>query len=150
MGTPALARAIALMNLRRGVSMCMAASRFWLLAYRSTGVVICEFSVGCNCVNPEPTPLPFQQAAFDPPQTSRKREPQTRADDGHLIGCEGFTDKGNVVTNDPGLSVRRNVRARRVYLREKVANAWKKSKNAAHLIYPETAKVPVNRSRHWD
>jgi len=55
-----------------------------------------------------------------------------------------------VVTNDPGVSVRRNVRARRVYLREKVANAWKKSKNAAYLIYPETAKVPADRSRHWD
>jgi uncharacterized protein YvpB len=71
-------------------------------------------------------------------------------DDGHLIVCVGFTDKGDVVTNDPGVSVRRNVRARRVYLREKVANAWKKSKNAAYLIYPETAKVPADRSRHWD
>lgn len=71
-------------------------------------------------------------------------------DNGHLIVCVGFTDKGDVVVNDPGVSVRRNVRARRVYAREKVANAWKKSKNAVYLIYPESAKVPVNRFGHWD
>jgi len=62
----------------------------------------------------------------------------------------GFTDKGDVVTNDPGVSVRRNVRARRVYAREKVVNAWKKSKNTVYLIYPETTKVPANRLGHWD
>jgi len=71
-------------------------------------------------------------------------------DNGHLIVCVGFTDKGDVVVNDPGVSVRRNVRARRVYVREKVANAWTKSKNTVYLIYPETAKVPVNRLGHWD
>jgi hypothetical protein len=71
-------------------------------------------------------------------------------DNGHLIVCVGFTDKGDVVTNNPGVSVRRNVRARQVYVREKVANAWKKSKNAVYLIYPETAKVPANGLGHWD
>ena len=71
-------------------------------------------------------------------------------DNGHLIVCVGFTDQGDVVTNDPGVSVRRHVRARRVYAREKVAKAWKKSKNAVYLIYPETAKVPANRLGHWD
>jgi hypothetical protein len=71
-------------------------------------------------------------------------------DNGHLIVCVGFTDTGDVVTNDPGVSVRRNVRARRVYAREKVAKAWKKSKNAVYLIYPETAEVPANRLGHWD
>jgi uncharacterized protein YvpB len=71
-------------------------------------------------------------------------------DNGHLIVCVGFTDKGEVVTNNPGVSVRRNVRARQVYAREKVASAWKKSKNAVYLIYPESAKVPANRFGHWD
>ncbi len=71
-------------------------------------------------------------------------------DNGHLITCVGFTDKGDVVVNDPGVSVKRNVRARRVYVREKVANAWKKSKNAVYLIYPEAARIPVNRLGHWD
>ncbi len=71
-------------------------------------------------------------------------------DAGHLIVCVGFTDKGDVVANDPGVSVKRNVRARRVYAREKVVNAWKKSKNSVYLIYPETAKIPTNRLGHWD
>jgi len=71
-------------------------------------------------------------------------------DNGHLIVCVGFTDKGDVVANDPGVSVRRNVRARRTYAREKVVNAWKKSKNTVYLIYPETARIPANRLGHWD
>jgi uncharacterized protein YvpB len=66
-------------------------------------------------------------------------------DNGHLITCVGFTDNGDVVVNDPGVSVKRNVRARRVYTRENVAKAWKKSKNAVYLIYPESARIPVNR-----
>jgi uncharacterized protein YvpB len=70
-------------------------------------------------------------------------------DNGHLIVCVGFTDKGDVVANNPGVSVRRNVRARQVYVREKVANAWKKSKNAVYLIYPETARIPPDRLGHW-
>jgi hypothetical protein len=63
--------------------------------------------------------------------------------------ADGFTDKGDVVANNPGVSVRRNVRARQVYVREKVANAWKKSKNAVYLIYPETARIPPDRLGHW-
>ena len=71
-------------------------------------------------------------------------------DNGHLIVCVGFTDKGDVVTNDPGVSVRKNIRARRVYARQKVVNAWKKSKNTVYLIYPESAKVPADRFGHWE
>jgi uncharacterized protein YvpB len=56
-------------------------------------------------------------------------------DNGHLIVCVGFTDKGDVVTNNPGVSVRRNIRARQVDARQKVVNAWKKSKNAVYLIF---------------
>jgi hypothetical protein len=78
--------------------------------------------------------------------TGRTSEP----DPGHLVVCVGFTDKGDVVANDPGVPIRRNVRARQVYGREKVANAWKKSKNAVYLIYPEEAKIPANRLGHWD
>jgi hypothetical protein len=64
--------------------------------------------------------------------------------------CVGFTDKGDVVANDPGTSARGSVRARRVYGREKVADAWKKSKNAVYLIYPEATQIPANRLGHWD
>jgi hypothetical protein len=71
-------------------------------------------------------------------------------DNGHLITCVGFTDKGDVVANNPGVSVRRDIRARQVYARQKVVNAWKKSKNAVYLIYPESARIPANRFGHWD
>lgn len=78
------------------------------------------------------------------------RDPASGPDNGHLIVCVGFTDEGDVVTNNPGVSVRRNVRARQVYAREKVASAWAKSKNTVYLIYPETVPVPANRLGHWD
>ncbi len=71
------------------------------------------------------------------------------ADEGHLIVCVGFTDKGDVVVNDPGVSVKRNVRARRVFTRENVIKYWGKSKFAVYLIYPETAKIPANTNGHW-
>jgi hypothetical protein len=71
-------------------------------------------------------------------------------DNGHLIVCVGFMDKGDVVANNPGVSVRRNVRARQVYAREKVVNAWKKSRNTVYLVYPESARVPADPLGHWD
>ena len=70
-------------------------------------------------------------------------------DEGHLIVCVGFTDTGDVVVNDPGVSVKRNVRARRVFERAKVVKAWNKSKFAVYLIYPESAKTPANHLGHW-
>lgn len=70
-------------------------------------------------------------------------------DNGHLIVCVGFTDKGDIVVNDPGVSVKRNVRARKTYPRDRFVSEWKKSKNAVYIIYPEGAKVPANRLGHW-
>jgi hypothetical protein len=70
-------------------------------------------------------------------------------DNGHLIVCAGFTEEGDVVANDPGVSVKKNQSARRTYPRERFLNAWKKSKNAVYLIYPETATIPKNRSGNW-
>jgi hypothetical protein len=71
-------------------------------------------------------------------------------DNGHLIVCAGFTENGDVVVNDPGVSVKRNQRARRVYPRERLANAWKKSKNAVYLVYPENISVPKSGSGNWE
>jgi Peptidase_C39 like family len=71
-------------------------------------------------------------------------------DNGHLIVCCGFTSDGDFVANDPGVSVKKAVRARRVYPRERFINAWSKSKNAVYLVYPETMKPPQTRPEHWD
>ncbi|MDB6020714.1 MAG: hypothetical protein JWQ04_571 [Pedosphaera sp.] len=71
-------------------------------------------------------------------------------DNGHLIVCVGFTDQGDMVANDPGVSVKKNVRARRVYPRERVIAAWKKSKNTVYLVYPESATPPKTQPTHWD
>jgi hypothetical protein len=71
-------------------------------------------------------------------------------DNGHLIVCVGFTAQGDFVANDPGVSVKNNVRARRIYPRARVINAWKKSKNTAYLVYPVDAKIPKDVSGHWE
>ena len=71
-------------------------------------------------------------------------------DNGHLIVFAGFTETGDFVANDPGVSVKRNERARRVYPRQRVIEAWKKSKFTVYLVYPENATIPKNVSGHWD
>jgi hypothetical protein len=71
-------------------------------------------------------------------------------DNGHLIVCAGFTETGDIVANDPGVSVKRGDRVRRVYPRERVINAWKKSKNTVYLVYPETVTIPEDLYGHWE
>jgi Peptidase_C39 like family len=71
-------------------------------------------------------------------------------DNGHLIVCVGFTETGDVVANDPGVSVKRGERVRRVYPRERVINAWKRSRYTVYLVYPETAAIPRDRHGHWE
>jgi hypothetical protein len=71
-------------------------------------------------------------------------------DNGHLIVCAGFTDTGEVIANDPGVSVKRGERVRRVYSRERVINAWKKSRKTVYLVYPENIAVPQDWHGHWE
>jgi hypothetical protein len=71
-------------------------------------------------------------------------------DNGHLIVCVGFTATGDVVANDPGVSLRRGEHVRRVYPRERVINAWKHSRNTVYLVYPENAAIPRDRHGHWE
>jgi hypothetical protein len=71
---------------------------------------------------------------------------KSRTPSGHLVVCVGFTENGDAVINDPGTL--RNVR--KVFPRANLIDAWAYSKNAAYLIYPETASVPRDRYGHWD
>jgi len=68
---------------------------------------------------------------------------------GHLIVCIGFTDKGDVVVNDPAAHLDRGQSVRQVYKREDVLHSWSKSHHAVYLIYPVGAKIPPNRYGHW-
>lgn len=78
------------------------------------------------------------------------RGTNTGPDEGHLIVCVGFTDQGDVVVNDPGVSVKRNMSARKVYPRQRVIDNWAKSKDTVYLVYPQNATVPKDRFGHWD
>jgi hypothetical protein len=71
-------------------------------------------------------------------------------DNGHLIVCVGFTDDADVVVNDPGVSLKRGELVWRVYPRERVINAWKKSRNTVYLVYPETIAIPGDVQGHWE
>jgi hypothetical protein len=71
-------------------------------------------------------------------------------DEGHLIVCAGFTEQGDIIANDPGVSVKRGQRARRVYPRERFAKAWSKSRNAVYLVYPDGTAIPRDRFGHWE
>jgi hypothetical protein len=58
---------------------------------------------------------------------------------GHLVVCVGFTDKGDVVINDPWAPPKEGRGVRRVYPRPDVLTAWQHSHNTVYLIYPERA-----------
>jgi hypothetical protein len=63
---------------------------------------------------------------------------------GHLLVCIGFTETGDIVTNDPG---RRKVR--QIYKRENLVKAWAESENTVYLIHPEDSTLPRDRFNHW-
>ena len=63
---------------------------------------------------------------------------------GHLVVCIGFDESGNIVVNDPG---RRMVR--QVYLRENLIKAWAESENTVYVVHPENRQTPKDRFGHW-
>ncbi len=69
---------------------------------------------------------------------------------GHLTLCIGFTEKGDVVINDPATDFHPGHIVRHIYTRQNFINAWRQSKNTVYLIYPESAKIPADRFGHWD
>lgn len=68
-----------------------------------------------------------------------------RASDGHLVVCRGFTEKGEVVVNDPGT----RSPVRRVFPREDLIKGWGHSRFTAYVILPEDAQPPKDRFGHW-
>ena len=69
---------------------------------------------------------------------------------GHLVVCVGFTEQGDVVINDPFAHLEKEETVRKIYPRENVATAWVASNRTVYLIYPVSAKIPLNRHRHWE
>lgn len=70
--------------------------------------------------------------------------------EGHLTVCIGFTESGDLVINDPAAHFDRGQKVRHIYKRQDVIKAWSSSHNTVYLVYPETAKIPVDRFGHWD
>jgi hypothetical protein len=66
---------------------------------------------------------------------------------GHLIVCVGFTEKGDIIVNDPGT---RLDNVRRTFSRDLFKQAWADSGNTVYIIYPEDAPIPMDRWRHWE
>ena len=68
---------------------------------------------------------------------------------GHLIVCIGFTEKGDVIVNDPSAHIDRGQTVRQIYRREDVVRSWSSSHNTVYVVYPTAAKLPENRYGHW-
>ncbi len=64
---------------------------------------------------------------------------------GHLVVLVGFTKDGEPVINDPAFQNK----VRRTYHRSDFENAWRHSKRAVYLVYPEGAKVPKDTDQLW-
>ena len=75
--------------------------------------------------------------------TALKGEPGRPS--GHLVVCVGFTEQGDVIVNDPG--TRHEIR--RTFPRKNLIAAWDHSHRTVYLIYPESARVPLDRFGHW-
>ena len=66
---------------------------------------------------------------------------------GHLVVCAGFTDKGDVLINDPWTDFAKGDTVRQVVSRENFIRAWRHSRQTAYLIRPE--HWPVPDSSRW-
>lgn len=62
---------------------------------------------------------------------------------GHLVVCIGFTSDGEVILNDPGVSLAKGQPVRRAVTRELLLKAWANSRQTVYLIHPEEYPVPA-------
>ncbi|HLV81258.1 MAG TPA: glycerophosphodiester phosphodiesterase family protein [Chthonomonadaceae bacterium] len=62
-------------------------------------------------------------------------------DPGHLMVCDGFTNDGDIVLNDPATHLDRGESGRKVFPREQFIRAWHRSYNTVYLIYPDDHSV---------
>jgi hypothetical protein len=62
---------------------------------------------------------------------------------GHLVVCIGFTERGDVIVNNPYARADLGQTVRRVYRRDRVERAWTRSQNAAYFIHPIGRKIPA-------
>jgi peptidase C39-like protein len=71
----------------------------------------------------------------------------THGTDGHLIVVRGFTESGDVVTNDPGAPTDRSVR--RTYDRGELERAWLASGGTVYVIHRDDQPLPPGGRGAW-
>ena len=71
-------------------------------------------------------------------------------DPGHLMVCDGFTESGDIVLNDPAHHPEKGEACRKVFSRAYFLKGWKRSRNTVYLIYAEGTKLPQNIYGHWE
>jgi hypothetical protein len=72
----------------------------------------------------------------------------THATDGHLVVIRGFTDTGDVVTNDPAAPTERSVR--RTYDRAAFERAWLQgSGGTVYVIHRDDQPLPAGSRGAW-
>lgn len=71
---------------------------------------------------------------------------KSREPSGHLVVCVGFTERGDVIVNDPGTSKQ----VRKTFPRANLMDAWAYSKNTVYLVYPVNTPLPKDRFGHWE
>ena len=71
-------------------------------------------------------------------------------DPGHLMVCDGFTESGDIVLNDPAHHPEKGEACRKIFPRANFLKGWKRSRNTVYLIYAEGTKLPRNIYGHWE
>jgi uncharacterized protein YvpB len=61
---------------------------------------------------------------------------------GHLIVIVGFTETGDVVVNDPWPNPKKENSVRKLFARDRVINAWQRSKQTVYVVLPDGVHVP--------